>query len=49
MRFIIDTGAGATDIETLLPKNNYLKIDGWETHKLHLVLLDLSHVNTALR
>ena len=35
-------------METLLSKNNYLKIGDWETHKLHLVLFDLSHVNTAL-
>ena len=41
-------GAGATDMETLVSKNNYLKIGDWETHKLHLVLFDLSHVNTAL-
>ncbi|WP_439128629.1 retropepsin-like aspartic protease [Polaribacter sp.] len=41
-------GAGATDMETQLSENNYLKIGKWSTKKLHLVLFDLSHVNIAL-
>jgi hypothetical protein len=41
-------GAGAVGMETQLSKNNHLKIGVWETHALHLVLFDLSHVNTAL-
>ena len=41
-------GAGAVGMETQLSKNNRLKIGDWETHTLHLVLFDLSHVNTAL-
>jgi hypothetical protein len=41
-------GAGAVGMETQLSKNNHLKIGAWETHALHLVLFDLSHVNTAL-
>lgn len=41
-------GAGATDMETQLSENNNLKIGKWETNQLHLVLFDLSHVNTAL-
>ncbi|QTD38678.1 clan AA aspartic protease [Polaribacter batillariae] len=41
-------GAGATDMETQLSENNSLKIGGWKTKKLNLVLFDLSHVNTAL-
>ena len=41
-------GAGAIDMETQLSKNNNLKIGSWVTCKLHLVLFDLSHVNTAL-
>jgi hypothetical protein len=41
-------GAGAIDMETQLSKNNNLKIGNWGTSKLHLVLFDLSHVNTAL-
>ena len=41
-------GAGATDMETLLSQSNHLKIGDWKTKKCHLVLFDLSHVNTAL-
>jgi hypothetical protein len=41
-------GAGATDMETLQSKNNHLKIGNWQTKKCHLVLFNLSHVNTAL-
>ena len=41
-------GAGATDMETLQSKNNHLKIGNWHTKKCHLVLFNLSHVNTAL-
>jgi hypothetical protein len=41
-------GAGATDMETQQSKNNSLKITTWKTNKCHLVLFDLSHVNTAL-
>ena len=31
------SGAGATDMETQLSKNNILKIGKWKTHKFHLV------------
>lgn len=41
-------GAGATDMETQQSENNVLKIGGWKTNKCHLVLFNLSHVNTAL-
>jgi len=41
-------GAGATDMETQQSKNNRLKIGRWKTKKSHLVVFDLSHVNTAL-
>jgi|TARA_B110000967_G_scaffold121647_1_gene124230 hypothetical protein len=41
-------GAGATDMETQQSENNSLKVANWETNKCHLVLFDLSHVNTAL-
>jgi hypothetical protein len=41
-------GAGATDMETQISKNNTLKIGKWATAKFHLILFDLSHVNTAL-
>ena len=41
-------GAGATDMETQQSENNFLKIGEWKTKKCHLVLFNLSHVNTAL-
>lgn len=41
-------GAGATDMETQQSENNTLKVAGWKTKQCHLVLFDLSHVNTAL-
>ena len=41
-------GAGATDMETKKAENNILKISDWKTNKCHLVLFNLSHVNTAL-
>jgi hypothetical protein len=41
-------GAGATGMETQQSKNNTLEITKWKTKKCHLVLFDLSHVNTAL-
>ena len=41
-------GAGATDMETKQSQNNSLKIGDWKTNKCHLVLFNLSHVNTAL-
>jgi hypothetical protein len=41
-------GAGATDMETQQSDNNLLKIGDWQTSKCHLVLFNLSHVNTAL-
>ena len=41
-------GAGATDMETQKSENNVLKIGDWKTKKCHLVLFNLSHVNTAL-
>ena len=41
-------GAGATDMETQQSENNALKVAGWKTKNCHLVLFDLSHVNTAL-
>lgn len=41
-------GAGAIDMETQQSENNLLKIGDWKTKKCHLVLFDLTHVNTAL-
>lgn len=42
-------GAGAIDMDTQMSVNNNLKIGSWKTNQLHLVLFDLSHVNTALK
>ena len=42
------SGAGATDMETQQSKNNRLEMGPWKTNKFHLVLFDLTHVNTAL-
>lgn len=41
-------GAGATDMETQKSDNNILQIGRWQTKESHLVLFDLTHVNTAL-
>jgi hypothetical protein len=41
-------GAGAIDMETQESKNNFLKIGDWKIKDCHLVLFNLSHVNTAL-
>ncbi|APG65625.1 acid protease [Tenacibaculum todarodis] len=41
-------GAGATGMETQKSENNTLKIGKWKTDSCHLVLFDLTHVNTAL-
>ncbi len=41
-------GAGASDMETQQSENNLLKIGDWKTNKCHLILFNLSHVNTAL-
>lgn len=42
------SGAGAVEIETQTAKNVDVKIGKWCFDKLNLVLIDLSHVNTAL-
>ncbi len=41
-------GAGAIDMETQKSENNQLVIGKWKTKECHLVLFDLSHVNSAL-
>ena len=41
-------GAGAIDMETQQSEHNNLKIGKWKTKNFHLVLFDLTHVNTAL-
>lgn len=42
-------GAGATGMFTQLSKNNALQLGRWKDAECHLVIFDLSHVNTALR
>ncbi len=41
-------GAGATDMETQKSTDNRLQIGKWKTNESHLVLFDMTHVNTAL-
>ena len=41
-------GAGAIDIETKISIKNKLKISNWKYYNVNIVLLDLTHVNTAL-
>jgi len=41
-------GAGATEMLTKEAIDVQIKIGKWQYHNLHLVLLDLTHVNTAL-
>lgn len=55
-KFILDVkdsetkaaGAGAIGIETKVALKNKLKLKKWEYNNCHIVLLDLTHVNTAL-
>ena len=41
-------GAGTTEIETQISKENELKIGGFKLKKVDLVILDLSHINNAM-
>ncbi|MDT0554110.1 retropepsin-like aspartic protease [Urechidicola vernalis] len=41
-------GAGASEMETSESKHNSLKIGKWKFKKQHIVVFDLTHVNTAL-
>jgi len=41
-------GAGATEMLTKEAIDVQINIGKWQYHNLHLVLLDLTHVNTAL-
>ena len=41
-------GAGTTEIETQISKENNLKIGGFKLKKVDLVILDLEHINNAL-
>lgn len=41
-------GAGATGMETKVSSKNYIQIKDWKYNNFNLVLIDLTHVNTAL-
>ena len=41
-------GAGAVEMNTKEATDIQVKIGNWQFHNLHLVLLDLTHVNKAL-
>ena len=41
-------GAGTTEIETKISKENKLKIGGFKLKKVNLVVLNLEHINNAL-
>lgn len=41
-------GAGAIDMETKISKKNKIAIKHWKHNNFTIVLLDLTHVNTAL-
>lgn len=41
-------GAGATDMETKMSKQNNIAIGKWKKNKIVIVLFSLTHVNTAL-
>jgi len=42
------SGAGSTEIDTLISKKNHLKIGKYKVQKTSLILIDLSHINNAL-
>lgn len=42
------SGAGGIGMQTQLAQNNTLQIGRWHSKDFHLVIFDLSHVNTAL-
>ncbi len=42
------SGAGSTEIDTLISKKNNIKIGKFQLQKRPLILIDLSHINNAL-
>jgi len=42
------SGAGTTEIETLISKKNKVKIGKFKLNKSPLILIDLAHINSAL-
>ena len=41
-------GAGSSDLHTAVSKSNAIKMDEWTKNRINIVLMDLSHVNSAL-
>lgn len=46
---ILAAGAGATNMKTLMSRNNHFKVGKTEFHNMDFILFDLSHVNEALQ
>ena len=42
------TGAGTTEIDVQLAKKNKITIGAWKVKKTPVVIMDLTHINTAL-
>jgi hypothetical protein len=42
------SGAGSTEIDTLVSKKNEIKIGKYKIKKTSLILIDLTHINNAL-
>lgn len=42
------SGAGTTEIDTLISKKNHINIGGFKLKKSPLILIDLKHINNAL-
>ncbi|MCK4562933.1 MAG: acid protease, partial [Flavobacteriaceae bacterium] len=42
------SGAGSTEIDTLISKKNNIKIGEFKLKRTPLILIDLSHINNAL-
>ena len=42
-------GAGGTDMATQIAKDNSLQLGRWKTNEFHLVVFNMTHVNTALQ
>lgn len=43
------SGAGPTEIDTLMSRKNKLEIGKFKLAKTHLILIDLQHINNALQ
>lgn len=43
------SGAGSRNIDTQFSKGNLLKLGKWKVKNLELIVIDLSHVNDALK